>query len=72
MGRRVGDWQPGREDSCKVVAGGPGWARQQLTNGRSHICIQINWEGQLGSETDHETRVPVWGNKPLTEKTCGI
>ena len=41
---------------------------------RSHICMQINWEEQLGSETDPPPRVPAQGNKasePLTGNTCG-
>ena len=42
------------------------WTRQLLTQqGKqggcwqtrwSHICIQINWEEQLGSKTDHTTQ----------------
>ena len=43
---------------------------------RSHICIQINREEQLGSEIDRTTQVS-WGrggnktSKPLTIKICG-
>ena len=60
------------------------WARQWLEDlggkgsgwrtGRSHICVHINWEEQLGSETDHATQGSSGGNKaskPLTVKTCG-
>ena len=50
----MGNWV---ERTCgKVVAGGPGgqggsrWARQ------FHICMWINQEEQLGSETDHATQ----------------
>ena len=31
--------------------GGRGWLSEW-----SHICVQINWEEQLGSETDRETQ----------------
>ena len=60
------------------------WTRQLLTQqGKqggcwqtrwSHICIQINWEEQLGGRQNRQPRVQLWGNeasKPLTEKTCG-
>ena len=46
----------------KVADCGAGLVRQQLEDwggcsggswsGRSHICVQINWEEQLGSKTD--------------------
>ena len=51
-GRRGGDGQPGREDSWQ----GGGWWTQQggsWLSWWSLICVQINWEEQLGSETDH-------------------
>ena len=53
----------GGEDSKQ----GSGWQSRQ-----SHICVQINWEEQLGSETDHTTQGASKGkeaSKPLTEKT---
>ena len=31
--------------------GGHGWLSEW-----SHICVQINWEEQLGSETDRKTQ----------------
>ena len=43
-GRRGGDGQPGGEDSQQ--GGGS-------QTGQSHVCMRINQEGQLGSETDH-------------------
>ena len=58
----MGSWA---ERTCgKVAAGGPGrkgssWQTRQgggLWTGWSHICMQINQEEQLGSETDHETQ----------------
>ena len=49
----TGSW--GREDSQQgsVWRTRPGgcWQSRQ-----SHICVQINWEEQLGSETDHATQ----------------
>ena len=56
----------GGEDSPQ----GGGWQ-----SGQSHIQVQINWEEQLGSETDAQPRVPVWGNKAsksLTETPVGV
>ena len=44
-GAEIGSW--GRED----VQQGGGWQSR-----RPHICLQINWEEQLGSETDHTTQ----------------
>ena len=55
----------GREDSWK---GGGWWTRW------SHICVQINWEEQLGSKTDPQPWVLSQGNKaskPLIEKIFG-
>ena len=46
----------GRENCGKVVAGGQGWARWQLVEWWSHICVQINQEEQLGCNTDHTTQ----------------
>ena len=54
-GRRGGDGQPGREDSWQ----GSGWRTGRgngLQTGQSYICMQINWEEQLGSETDLTTQ----------------
>ena len=31
-------------------------ARQWLAECQSHICMRINWEEQLGSETDRATQ----------------
>ena len=33
----------------KVADGGPGQGRQWLVAGRSHICVRINWEKELGA-----------------------
>ena len=36
-----------------------GWktgAGHSWQSGQSHICVWINWEEQLGSETDHATQ----------------
>ena len=58
---------------CKAVAGGPGEVAAGRVGG-SHICVQINQEEQLGSETDCTTQGSSVGNKaskPLIEKTCG-
>ena len=48
-GGRGGDGQPGGEDLQR----GSGW-----WSGRSQIRMQINREGQLGSETDPHARAP--------------
>ena len=32
------------------------WQGGGLQTGQSHIRVQINWEEQLGSETDHTTQ----------------
>ena len=52
--RRGGDGQLGGEDSRQ--SGG-------LQTGWSHIHVQINWEEQLGSETNPQPRFPAQGNK---------
>ena len=52
-GRRGRDWQRGRKDTWQ---GGSWWS------GWSHICLQINWEEQLGSETTPTTQGPSTGN----------
>ena len=44
---------------------GSSWQTKQ-----SHICVRINWEEQLGSETDHTTQGPVWGNKAPKTSGC--
>ena len=60
-GRQVSGWWTGRGSSC--------WSRQ------FHICMQINWEEQLGSETDCVTQGSSMGekkvSKPLAVKICG-
>ena len=43
---RVETGSQGREDSQQDG----GWRTRQ-----SHICMRMNWEEQLGSETDHTT-----------------
>ena len=43
-GAETGNW--GKEDVWR----GGWWTRQ------SHICVQINWEEQLGSEIGHATQ----------------
>ena len=58
--RQGGSWQSRR--------GGSLWT------GQSHISVHINWEEQLGSETDHATQGSSSGKqslKPLIESTCG-
>ena len=53
--------------SCRTRQGS-GWRT------RSHIRVQINWEEQWGSETDHATQGSSVGGKslkPLIENTCG-
>ena len=56
------------------------WGRDDLWQGGSwqtrwsHICVQINWEEQLGSQTDCATQGSEQENKaskPLVVKTCG-
>ena len=39
---------------------GGGWKTRQ-----SHICIRINWEGQLGMETDYATQGSSAGKESL-------
>ena len=46
-GRRGGDGQLGGENL---------WQGGSWQSRRSHICVQLNWEEKLGSETDHETQ----------------
>ena len=56
-GRRGGDRQPGAERTCdKAVAGEPGWVGVGWQSGQSHICVWINQEERLASETDHGTK----------------
>ena len=54
-GRRGRDGHQGGEDSRQGRGWGPrmggGWQA-----GWSHICMQINWEEQLGSETDRANK----------------
>ena len=51
-----------------------GWrgcaARQQLEDQWSHICMQINWQEQLGSETDHTTQGSNMGKESLKTSGC--
>ena len=64
-GRRGGDGQLGREDSQQ----GSGWWTGRggcLQTGQSHIHVQINWEEQLGSETDPTTQSSSGEIKPQT------
>ena len=56
----------GEEDAWQVG----GWQSRW-----SHICMQINQEEQLGSETDHATQGSNAGNKaskPLAVKPVGV
>ena len=72
-GAETGSWV----ERTQGKAGGPGQMRkwladrvkQQLVDWGPHICMQINWVEQMGSETD----LPTQGSslKPLTEKTYG-
>ena len=48
----------GRDDARQ----GSGWW--------SHICVQINWEEQLGSETDHTTQGSSEGRESLQTSGC--
>ena len=43
----------------KAVVGGRG---EQGGGWQSHICMRINQEDQLGSETDHSTQFSSTGN----------
>ena len=55
----------GREDRWL----GGGWRTRW-----SHICMHINWEEQLGRDTDCGTQgssLEKWTHKPLTKNTCG-
>ena len=45
----------------KAAAGGPGRQGSGLQTGQSHIRVQINWEEQLGSETDRTTQCSSMG-----------
>ena len=63
-GRRGRDGQLSRGDLWQ----GCGWWTQggsELQTGRSHICVQINREEQLGSETDHTTQGSSLGKQNL-------
>ena len=44
-------------------------ARCDQRTRQSHVCVQINWEEQLGSQTDLTTHK---ASKPLTEKSVGF
>ena len=55
-GRRSRDRQPETEYARQ----GNGWQTRQ-----SHICMQINQEEQLGSDTDHATQVSNMGKIKL-------
>ena len=45
----------GLEDWGGQGSGWQTWQGGRWPTGWSHIQVQINWEDQLGSETDHET-----------------
>ena len=61
-GVEMGSWS-GEDTWQGGVGGGSGLVRWQLVDQcrqgggwqtrQSHICVQINWEEQLGSKTDH-------------------
>ena len=55
----MGSW--GREDQQQ----GGSWRM-----GRSHICVQINGEEQLESETDHATQGSSVGKESLKISGC--
>ena len=40
----------------KAVAGGLSRQGSNWWTGWSHICVQINWQEQLGSKTDYATQ----------------
>ena len=57
--RLVGGWRWAAvvEKMCdKVAAGGPGGQGSGRRTGQSHICVQINREELLGSDTYHATQ----------------
>ena len=57
----------------KAMAGGPEWARWQLVDRQSHICIWITEKNKWGATQSTQPRALAQGNKasnPLTEKTC--
>ena len=58
-----GSWRAGQGSSWQSGQGGGWWSRW------SHICMQINQEKQLGSETDHTTQGSNAGKEIL--KTSG-
>ena len=74
-GVEMGSWS-GEDTWQGGVGGGSGLVRWQLVDQcrqgggwqtrQSHICVQINWEEQLRSWTDHTTQSSSWGNKPQT------
>ena len=65
LGRRSGEGKLGQRGCVQ----GSGWQTKW-----SHICMHVNQEEQLGSETDCKPRVPAPGNKaskPQAVKTRG-
>ena len=72
----VGEVETSSQGREKAWCGeGPGRQSSSWQTGWSHICMQINWEEQLGREKDTtQPRVLVWGkqaSKPLAIKSCG-
>ena len=59
--RLVGREETGSQGGEDAWKGSGWWTR------RSHICMQINWEEQLGSETDHATQGSRAGGKKATK-----
>ena len=57
----------------KAAAGEPGMQGSGWQTGQYHIHVVINWEGQLGSETDYATQGSSAGKYSLkiSVKTCG-
>ena len=67
VSRRGRDGAAGVErNNGKAVARGLGQERQCWQTGRSHICVQINREEQLGSETDRRAQGSSREIKPQT------
>ena len=54
----------GRDDAWQGSSWWTRHVRQQLT-GWSYICMEINWEEELGSKTDHVTQGSSVGGKKL-------
>ena len=52
----------GRVETCSL-SGKDIWKGGGSRSRWSHICMRINWEEQLGRETDHTTQGSIMGGK---------